>query len=190
MLETTNIEQKSDEELAQLILLDKDYFLYLARRYEAKLLRYIIRISGVAHEEAEDILQDVFIKVYKNINNFDPDLKFSSWIYRITRNETISHHRKKESKLDKMKVDIEDNYLENISSDLNLEKEVDLQYLKERIEKALSKLEPKYSEVLILKFIEEKDYREISDILQKPMGTVATLINRAKGKLKEELEKI
>ena len=60
----------------------------------------------------------------------------------------------------------------------------------ELVAKALSQLDDKYREVLVLKFLEQKDYKEISDILQKPMGTIATLINRAKQHFKKQLDKI
>ena len=73
-----NTDNKSDEDLVVLTLKNRDVFLYLMRRYEAPLLRYIRRIAGVNIEEAEDILQESFIKAYQNLNDFDPKLKFSS----------------------------------------------------------------------------------------------------------------
>ena len=61
-----------------------------------------------------------------------------------------------------------------------MEKELERKFTSEEIRNILSKIDAKYKEVLVLRFLEEKDYKEISDILEKPMGTVATLINRAK----------
>ncbi|PIR03613.1 MAG: RNA polymerase subunit sigma [Candidatus Magasanikbacteria bacterium CG11_big_fil_rev_8_21_14_0_20_39_34] len=170
--------KKTDQELVVLTLYNKENFLFIIQRYEDKLLRYIKRISNVGHEEAEDILQEVFLKVYQNLNGFDSNLKFSSWIYRITHNEVISQFRKKKAQPEKK--DFEPEMYENIASDLNIEHQIDQKILKEAVEKALAKMEPKYAEILILKYLEEKSYEEISDILQKPMGTVATLLNRAK----------
>lgn len=61
---------------------------------------------------------------------------------------------------------------------------------RELIEKILKRISVKYKEVLVLKFLENKDYREMSDILEKPMGSIATLVNRAKKQFKKELEKM
>ena len=185
-----NFDKKTDIELVALTLADQDCFLYLARRYEKQLLRYIKRISRLNQEEAEDILQDVFINVYQNLNSFDNNLKFSSWIYRITHNQVISHYRKVKARPEYYQGELNEDILNNLASDLDIVKDVDNQYLRQEIDKILPKLDFKYREVLVLKFLEEKDYREISDILKKPIGTVATLINRAKKKFKEELEKI
>ena len=147
------------------------------------------RISNVPEEELQDILQETFIKAYYNLNNFDPDLKFSSWIYRIAHNSVIDTHRKNKIRPQGNLIDIEDSLLQNIASDADVLKEVDRKYIRKNIEDALENMGQKYQEVLVLKFFEEKDYREISDILKKPMGTVATLLNRAKKKLKEEIIK-
>ena len=89
-----NILEKSDPELVELSLKNKEFYGFLIQKYQDKLKRYILRISGGVYNDADDILQDVFIKVYKNLNDYDPELKFSSWIYRITHNETISFLRK------------------------------------------------------------------------------------------------
>ncbi|MFZ2189437.1 MAG: RNA polymerase sigma factor [Candidatus Magasanikiibacteriota bacterium] len=180
-------EGKTDEELVPLVLENQSYFLCLMEKYESKLLRYIMRISGVRYEDAEDILQEVFIKVYENLYGFDSDLKFSSWIYRIAHNHVISEFRKKRNRMEIILSEEEDWH--NFVSDLNIAHEVDAKLSQEVINKVLNNLDIKYREVLFLKFLEERDYKEISDILKKPMGTVATLINRAKEKFKKELVK-
>ena len=189
MCSALNCEDKTDEELVVLTLRNKECFACLIDRYENKLLRYMKRISNVPEEELQDILQETFIKAYYNLNNFDPDLKFSSWIYRIAHNSVIDTHRKNKIRPQGNLIDIEDSLLQNIASDADVLKEVDRKYIRKNIEDALENMGQKYQEVLVLKFFEEKDYREISDILKKPMGTVATLLNRAKKKLKEEIIK-
>jgi RNA polymerase sigma-70 factor, ECF subfamily len=189
MVNFEQCENMTDEELVKQTLADKEYFLCLMKRYEKKLMNYIMRITNVSFEEAEDILQETFIKVYLNLNEFNIDLKFSSWVYRITHNQVISNHRKNLARPSLLILDDDNNFLNNIASDLNLSDKVDSSILKDRIKEVLAKLDEKYREVLVLKFLEEKDYKEISDILAKPMGTVATLINRAKKQFKEELVK-
>ncbi len=186
MFKIEHCQYKTDEEIAVLTLEDRNFFLCLIKRYEDKLLRYILRISNFSKEEAEDNLQEVFIKIYTNLNDFDKSLKFSSWAYRIAHNQVVSHYRKKQSRPDDADLEIDNNALNQIASDLDIGKEIDLEYLKENIYKILNSLDAKYREVLVLKFLEDKDYKEMSDIIKKPMGTVATLINRAKQKFKQE----
>ncbi|PJE60087.1 MAG: RNA polymerase sigma factor SigW [Candidatus Portnoybacteria bacterium CG10_big_fil_rev_8_21_14_0_10_44_7] len=178
--------QKTDEQLVKLTLKNQDWFFCIVRRYEGKLLGYIRRISGVGQQEAEDVLQDVFLKIYQNLNDFDPDLKFSSWIYRITHNQVISNYRKIKARPQSIFVDNE-NIFDGIASGLDLNREVNLRELRKVIRRALTRIDKKYREVLILKFLEEKDYQEISDILKRPSGTVAAQIKRGKEKLKKEL---
>jgi RNA polymerase sigma-70 factor, ECF subfamily len=185
-MKRSEVEVKTDAELVQLSLIDQDYFLYLIQRYEEKLLRYILRISNASQEDAEDILQEVFIKVYRNLNAFDQTLKFSSWIYRITYNETISHFRRIKNKPIVLNTEDSLSFFDSIASDVNIETEFEVNEKKRLIMKILERLDDKYKEVLILKFLEEKDYEEISDILKKPTGTIGTLINRGKKKFKEE----
>ena len=179
---------KTDEQVVILTLKNQDYYLCLMKRYEAKLLNYIFKISNINKEDAEDILQEVFIKAYQNLNDFDLNFKFSNWIYSIAHNATISAFRA--IKVRPQTVSWEDKDLNNIlESTLDVENTSLQKLTYKQILKIINRLPLKYKDVLILKFIEGKDYREISDILHKPMGTVATLINRAKKSLKQELKK-
>lgn len=180
-----DVENKSDEEIVSLAIHNPDYFYFLVKRYESKILRYITRISGLSKIDGEDLLQEVFLSVYKNLNDFDKSLKFSSWIYRIARNKVIDNWRKIESR-PKLVYSLEKEIFENFVSDINMANDLNKEYENKIISEVLAKLDEKYREVLILKFLEEKSYEEISDILKKPMGTVATLINRAKKNFKEE----
>lgn len=187
-----DINKNSDEKLVLLTLKNQDYFLFLIKRYEEKILRYIIRISGLRKEDAEDLLQEVFIKVYQNLNDFDQKLKFSSWIYRISHNVVIDNFRKNKARpeIADLDEDINDRIIENIKSDFDVTREIDRKYLRTGMERVLKRIDNKYKEVLVLRFFEEKSYEEISDILKKPVGTVSTLINRAKKQFKNEFIKV
>jgi RNA polymerase sigma-70 factor (ECF subfamily) len=169
--------EKTDAELVELSLQHSDNFLCLLKRYEKKLLYYIIRLSGFREEDAEDILQEVFVKTYYNLRDFDNRLKFSSWIYRIAHNETISALRKKKVRPADL---LDDASWLKIATQLDLQETVDNNLLNERIKKVIEHLDEKYRDVLVLRFLEEKEYAEISDILKKPVNTVSTLINRAR----------
>lgn len=178
---------KTDEELVLMTLDDQRCYAHLIKRYEGKLIAYIRKISAVSYEEAEDLLQDIFIKVYYNLNGFDTSLKFSSWIYRITYNHVISQYRKKKTRKEDVQISLDDDIIHTIASDFKTDAMIDEKMLKESLFNVLNAMDKKYSDVLILKFLEEKSYKEISDIIQKPMGTIATLINRAKKQFLKEL---
>lgn len=173
-----------DNEIVKKSLADLDYFSCLYDRYELKLLRYIKHIALVDEDQAQDILQEAFIKIWKNLNDFDQSLKLSSWIYRIVHNETVSYWRKKRSYGKDRQVKLEDNFLDDnpVYFETSEHKEQ-----KDRLTHEVLELLPlKYKTVLVLKFIEDMDYQEISDVLKIPEGTVATRINRAKKKFIEK----
>lgn len=159
------------------------------KRYEPKILCYIQRMTSTTREGSEDLLQEIFIKIYRNLNGFDPKLKFSTWAYRIAHNEIVSHHRRQTRQEGVVVPDDGDNdegALINFLSDALDVQEIYLsRENNRRIRTAIAQLPPKYSEVLVLHYFEEMSYKEISEILRKPAGSVATLISRAKSKFKK-----
>ena len=170
----------SDEEIVSQILDgDKNLFAEIVARYEDKLKRYIMRITN-RREIVDDVLQNVFIKTYKNLYSFDKKLKFSSWIYRITHNEAINYAT---SGFMKKFVSL-DLFFHFSTDDESIEKIEKLENI-EKVKKSLNKLDIKYREPLYLFYFEDKNYEEISDILRMPVKTVGTLIHRAKLKIKE-----
>lgn len=186
----SEVELKTDQELVALTLKDKSTFRELVVRYEAPLRRYVKRIGAVG-EDVSDVLQEIFIKVFVNLNDYDPKLKFSSWIYRIAHNETISLFRKKNVRPGVLNMSSEDvdDFFEQLADEEDF---VELAHQRDDariIRECLEKVSEKYRAALILRFLEEKSYGEIGDILKIPEGTVATLINRGKKELKVELEK-
>ena len=185
-----DVRLKTDQELVALSLKDDKYFEFIIERYEQKLSRYILRIYSLCKESVEDVLQEVFIKLYQNLNDFDDQYSFSSWIYRITHNVLISHLRKMDQKHVLISIDNDDSakkLVDSLPADIDLEKEFVRKDTVVNLAKALGKIPDKYREVLVLYYFEEKSYKEISDILRRSLGSVSVLINRAKAKLKSEL---
>lgn len=182
MLSSTPQTEKTDAELVALSLKDSDHFYYLIKRYEEKLARYIFRLSGLSLETREDILQEVFIKAYRNLNDFKPNANFSSWIYRITHNEVMNYFRKNRLKQISLETTDQDakQLINILESEVNIQKDLQEQEMIEKVQAILKNLPLHYREALILYYLEEKSYSEISSILRKPMGTIATLLNRAK----------
>jgi RNA polymerase sigma-70 factor (ECF subfamily) len=183
-----NIPERTDEELAKLSVSDTALFGELIKRYEETLLRYVMRRSHTTKEDAEDIVQNSFIKMYRNLNDFDASLRFSSWAYRITHNELIDWYRKQKSKPQFVVSSDDEDIFANIAGDMNIEKEAIEDETKKEIVAVIKTLDPKYQEIITLRFFEDKSYEEISDILEIPPGTVAIRLSRAKKILEEKLK--
>lgn len=178
----------SDQELVEQTLADPEQFGQLISRYEERLRRYVLRISNVSYEDAEDMLQDVFLKAYRNLHSYDPTYSFSSWIYRITHNHVISQYRKRKARPEQISSEYTEDLLARLVSDASPHNDVEVRERAAVIREAIQELDIKYREVLVLRFFEERSYEEISDILHKPIGTVGTLLNRAKKKFASLLE--
>ena len=174
----------TDVQIVAKTLVDKQFFGEIVDRYEAKLKRYIARLGVRNPDDQLDVLQEVFLKVYKNLNAFDRSLQFSSWIYRIAHNEAISWYRKKNVRPEGHLIADSEELIGFLSAkedaqDADFDKTINAS----EVNQALLKIDAKYCEVIILRFFEHKDYDEISDILQIPIGSVGTLIHRGKKQL-------
>ncbi len=184
MLSPEIISELSDEEIVVRTLHDRSYFEVIVERFELKLTRYLRRLGVHIHEDRQDLIQEIFIKVYKNLYGFDKNLSFSSWIYRISHNEVISWYRKKSVRPEgHMLGEIDELFLFIPDTNPNAEQLVDTVIDAKQLHRALNQLELKYRNPIILRFFEYKEYDEISDILKIPIGTVGTLISRGKKKL-------
>lgn len=166
-------ENFTDEEIVEKVRsVDQELYVVIMERYQKKLLRYAI--SLIRDEDvAVDVIQESFIKAFINLKSFDVKKKFSSWIYRIVHNEAMNS-MKKNPKETPMLDNIDFRSNEDIEYDFKQKETV------AKVEKCLGKMPLLYSEPLVLYFIEDRSYDEISDILRIPMGTVATRLNRAK----------
>lgn len=179
----------SDEEAVAMAIEDPIFFGHIVDRYQDKLNRYIARIGIRNAEDREDVLQDIFVKVYRNLYGFDTSLAFSSWIYRIAHNEAISWHRKLKIRPEGNLVGDGEVFLNNLNTpeeghEVLFDKKVNA----DEIQQALDNLPEKYKSVLILRYFEHMEYDQISDVLKIPVGSVGTLIYRGKQKLKNALD--
>jgi len=185
----TDREPSTDEQVVALALENASAFAELVTRYEPKLLRYVRRLGVSQLQDAEDLLQNVFLKVYRNLNGFDRKLSFSSWIYRITHNEVVSFFRKNSARPQGHYIDDAEKVLERMKNGDDTSDLAELNIKKEGLEKALSSINKKYRHIIILRYFEEREYKEISDILKIPIGSVGTLLYRAKKALKKSINK-
>ena len=168
-----------DKELVREAIKNPDAFQAIVDRYWTRLFFYIRRMSYFTQEDIEDILQEVFIKIYKYLNNYDYKMAFSTWIYQIARNVTIDEIRRRKARPTTIWMEDED-LVKVMKSGLNLEKQYFNKESLKKIKEIIRNMPEKYREVLILRFIEEKSYEEIMDIVQLPKGTIASLVNRGR----------
>jgi len=177
-----DLQKLNDEQLAEHIRTkDPEAYREVMARYQNKLMRYA---NYLTHNdmEAADIAQNAFIKAFVNLNGFDAKRKFSSWIYRIVHNEAMNVLARRKNELPMLDdVDFE--------SDENIAEDFEQKEIVAKVEKCLRELPLLYSEPLALRYLEEKSYEEISDILRIPTGTVATRLSRAKILMKHVCQK-
>lgn len=173
----------TDTELIAAALADPQAFAAVIVRYQEPLTRYVRRL-GASVEDAKDILQESFIRAYVNLNDYDLALPFSAWMYRIAHNETMRHFRKERRHPKPADPELFSSIPEALDSTADLEEELRAQTLS----RCLAQLEEGYRDVLVLRYFENKNYQDISDILKMPMGTVATYLARGKTALRQLLE--
>jgi len=183
--------EQTDNQLVKIIRHgNHERYAELVERYRGKLFVYLYCLVG-QKEETEDLLQNVFIKVYKNLNRFDQTRKFSSWIYRIAHNEAVNHIKRKYLK---KFVSWEDVVTAKDNLEINgLKEDAGEEWMRHErireIHKSVDRLPIKYKQVLILRYFSGKSYKEMAEIMGKPVNTVGTLINRAKSYLQAEIKK-
>ncbi len=173
---------ETDERIAERVQSgEADEFGELVARYQPKLMRYARKFLP-DRDDAEDIVQEVFIKAFSNIQSFDVSRRFSPWIYRIAHNEFVNELKKKAARRVVFSFDI-DTLLPHLAAPERTDRgELDRD-LRETLEGHLDRLDPKYREPLILYYLEEMGYKEISDILQIPVSTVGVRLARARAQL-------
>ncbi|MEN1967975.1 RNA polymerase sigma factor SigW [Lentibacillus sp. N15] len=172
---------------------DQAAFEAIVSFFQHKIYQHCYRMLGNVHE-AEDVAQEVFIRAYINIDSYDEKWKFSTWLYRIATNLSIDRLRKRKP----------DYYLDaeikgtqgltmysHVQADYRLpEEEVEGLEIQRYIHKEIYALPPKYRAIIILRYLEEFPLKEISEILNMPIGTVKTRIHRGREALRKKLRHV
>lgn len=169
----------------------------IVQRLNRRIYNICYRFAG-APEVAEDLTQEVFIKIYRTLDSFDPDrASLNTWITTVTRNLLVDHFRK--SKYDRAtdsidaaaSSDTEGQTLGDQLADMGPAPDAGLEKreMKEMVHKALQKLSPELREAVILRDLQDMDYREIAQVLKVPEGTVKSRINRGRTELARLLQR-
>lgn len=182
--------EKTDEEIAILVQEgDIQSFGSLIERYERKILRFGKRFLS-DEEDIQDIVQEIFIKVYANMQNFDASQRFSPWIYRIAHNEFVNAVKKKNrEKIYFFDFDV-DTIFPQTAVQETTDEEINKQDIRQTLDNCLGKLDVKYREPLILYYFEDMSYKDIASILQIPISTVGVRLQRGKIMLKKIIKQL
>ena len=164
-------------------------FQLIVFRYDRKLSLYLAHLVG-DRDEADDLLQDVFVKAYQHLADFDTARKFSPWIYRIAHNEAVNWIRKRSRRPmvvswdDIVETTGEQQPIEPMET---IEEQWIRRELRDDVREALGQLCEEHREMLTLRYYLDKSYREIAEIVGIPMNTVASRVSRAKRSLLDAL---
>ncbi len=160
---------------------DAAAFEQLFRRHKKDLHRYCMQRTGNNLSDAGDILQETFIKVYLNLDKYNPAYPFRQWIHTIARNTFIDYTRKrKDSPLSIDSQNAGGTRLNPAATTANPEERMMQDQTGKELDKALERMSPRYRTMINMRFIQEYSYEEIAGMLDMPLGTVKTQIHRAR----------
>lgn len=158
-------------------------FEVLINIYKERLYWHIRRIV-LNHDDADDVLQNTFIKVFKNIEGFKGDSKLYSWMYRIATNEALTFLKSKSRKLGLSDIELQDRMIGNLEADVYFEgDEIQL-----KLQKAIAALPEKQKLVFNMKYFQELKYEEISEILETSVGGLKASYHLAVKKIEASLK--
>lgn len=176
----------SDEEVAGFAERgDTQAFGELVRRYETRLLRYARRF--LLRADAEDAVQEAFLKAYANIRSFDTRRRFSPWIYRIAHNEFVNVLKRRG--VETVPVFDFDTLFPHLVSRDKPEDQAERAELRRLLDNSLQALNVKYRAPLVLYYFEELEYKDIADVLGVPIATVGVRLRRGRNALRKLVEK-
>ena len=159
-------------------------FSLLLNKYQQKVYWHIRRMV-LNHDDADDLVQDVFIKVWKNLSDFRQDAQLYTWIYRIATNESVSFLNKKKAKNN---ISIDD-VSEQLSNSLNEEDCFTGDAIQKKLQQALLTLPSKQKLVFIMKYYDDMKFQEISDVLGTSVGALKASYHLAVKKIEQHLLK-
>lgn len=182
----------ADEELVSAVLGgDRERFGELVERYQGRLVNYLVRLVRNL-DEAHELAQEVFFKVYQALDRFDPRYRFSTWLFRVAQNAAIDQIRRRRLKLVSMSRGGDDGEDEGRDWDLPGEERGPYRELRNReraeaIQEAIDALPWEYRELIVLRHFGELSYEDIAQLKQMPLGTVKNKLFRGRQMLKERL---
>ena len=180
----------SDE---QLMLLfqggNENAYIELVNRYKDKLINFIFNYLGDI-ESSEDVVQETMIKLYQKKHYYKEIAKFSTWLYTIAKNLANTELRKRKQRKTTLlsQFSKDDKMYDLPSNDNEVGQEIQTEIVSKIIRQAVDQLSEKFKTVITLRDIQQLSYEDISEIIDVPIGTVKSRINRARLQLQVELK--
>lgn len=170
---------------------DQQAFAEIVALYQDKLYHMAFRMLG-SRQEAEDVTQEAFLRVYRNLDRYDESMKFSTWIYRIATNLCIDRLRKRRAiySLDAESSEHEglDGYALIPGDNRTPESEMLITETQRIVREAIDTLPAKYKSVMVLRYLHDLSLQEIGEVLDMPVTTVKTRVHRGREFLRKKLE--
>lgn len=165
---------------------EADAFEWIVRKYQKRI--YFTVLSMVMnHEDANDVLQDTFIKAYTKLDTYDPRYPFYPWLYRIAINTTLNHQKRKKRNKALSLDDTDGNHSIDLSTEPEQMSEIEEGQLMVELKQALQEIPVEQRMVFLLRVRDELSYKEISEQLDISLGTVMSRLSRAREKLRSHL---
>ena len=142
------------------------------------------------HDEAEDLTQDIFLKIFRALSTFDRRANFQTWIISISRNLCIDHYRSVRKERETMARDVDASQLTPVSRERGPHGQLEQTDLRELVRLALAELPPALRQAVVLRDLQEFSYQEIADKLDLPEGTVKSRINRGRLELARQIRRL
>ncbi len=161
----------------------------IVRQHWRKVFNVAYKFVG-RHDEAEDLTQDIFLKIFKALRTFDRRANFQTWIISISRNLCIDHYRSVRKERQTIARDVDSNDLQPASRERGPYAAAEHQDLRELLRVSLGKLPPTLRTAVVLRDLQELSYQEIADRLGLPEGTVKSRINRGRLELGRQVKRL
>lgn len=169
--------------IQQVLAGDKQAYAHIINKYKNQLYATILRMTKNP-QDAQDLVQEAFIKVYRNLDKYDASGSFSGWLYRVAINHCMDEFRKKRHSMTHIEVDEEKVVNPNHPELVFLKKEKSRQ-----LERLISTLPEDERLIILLRYVNEISYEEIGEMLDVPISTVRNKLHRGKKKMRETVKR-
>lgn len=168
---------------------DQQAWEQIVRQHWRRVFNVAYKFVG-RHDEAEDLTQDVFLKVFKSLGTFDRRANFQTWLVSVSRNLCIDHYRSVRKERETINRDVNADDLSPHSVEVSAHVALERNDLAQELRRALQQLPETLRTAVVMRDIQELSYQEIADRLQLPEGTVKSRINRGRHELARQITRL
>jgi RNA polymerase sigma-70 factor (ECF subfamily) len=178
-----------DTLIQQCLAGDQQAWEQIVRQHRRKVFNIAYKFTG-KHDEAEDLTQDIFLKIFKSLHTFDRRANFQTWLVSVSRNLCIDHYRSVRKERETIDRDVDAGELMPAAITPSAYAELETRGRVELLRRAMAELQPTLRNAVMLRDIQELTYQEIADKLHLPEGTVKSRINRGRTELARQIQRL